>query len=246
MARLDSAHLKLGRAVLHFRDLQEQVAVFMASKPYGIGPEKHVGDGWIQVTFVVRRRPPIYFALLAGDAVSNANAALDHLVYGLSRTKPARTGFPIYVDPDKYVREGKNGSDRDQLLAGVREFPERAIIDAYQPYANRMKADPLWLLRVFANTDKHRIVEPGYARSRHVGIKPPPGYQIGVIPGQVTAKLKNGTEICRYRVYGPPSAEGAVPVQAKVDFSIGFGPMSMDLVEIEEALARVNEIIRAF
>jgi hypothetical protein len=47
-------------------------------------------------------------------------------------------------------------------------------------------------------------------------------------------------------VSGPSAAEGSVPVKAEIDISIGFGYFAVDLVEIEEILARVDEIIEAF
>jgi hypothetical protein len=150
------------------------------------------------------------------------------------------------MDPDDYVRQRNNGSHRDRLLAGVREFPERAIIDAYQPYANGMETDPLYLLREFANSDKHRITEPGFARPHYLGVNAPPGYKVEVIPEQPLRKLKNRAKVLRYRLYGPPVPEGGVPVHTDVLVSVGFGPMAMNIMDIHESLARVDEIIRAF
>lgn len=99
MTRTHSATLKLGRAVMHFRDLQEKVAIFMSSKPYGLGPEKHLGDGWIQLTFVVRRRPPLYLGLLAGDAITNANAALGSSGLWPLPNEARRNGIPHHPRP---------------------------------------------------------------------------------------------------------------------------------------------------
>lgn len=246
MGRLDSARLKLARAIEHQVFLKEEVSGFMATKPYALSRAEHIGHGWFLVRFLVRRNPPMKWALLAGDVATNANAALDHIVYGLSRTKKRGTGFPIALDPDEYVRPKRNGSDRDRLLDGVREFPERAVIDAYQPYADRMKANPLYLLRFLANADKHRIVQPGFARPRHFRINGPPGYHVPVVPKKVVGRVKNRTELLRYTVIGPQSPSGGVKVNAEIDVSIGFGAMAIDLVELNEALARVDEVIRAF
>ena len=56
-------------------------------KPYGIADKVQQEGQWSVAFFEVRENPPIEFGLIAGDFINNVNAALDHLVYGLSATK---------------------------------------------------------------------------------------------------------------------------------------------------------------
>lgn len=246
--RLASARLKRDRAREHLKALKEQCWLFMNQepKPYGISDKLKQEGQWSVALLDVRQHPPIEFGLIAGDFINNINAALDHLVYGLSATKKKGTGFPISVDPDSYVftSRKKKVSDRDRLLAGVIE-DERALIDAYQPYANGMEADPLWRMREFANTDKHRVTHPAFARMHRYRVIAP-GCEIAMELCEHAGPFDNGTPLFRFSVScGGPYGRN-VKVRTEVVLSIGFGPLLVDLVEFDEMLGLTSEIIDAF
>lgn len=244
---LASAHLKLNRARHHLKALKHDCWLFMGQdpKPYGIADQVKKEGQWSVALLEVRQHPPIEFGLVAGDFINNVQAALDHLVYGLSRTKRNGTGFPVFIDPDAYVFTSakKKVSDRDGLLHGVIE-DDRAIIDAYQPYEHEMEADPLWRMRKFGNTDKHRVTHPAFARIRAARVIAP-GCDIYMEPYERAGPFDNGAPLFRFAVacggQGPN-----VKVRSEVDMSIGFGPQSVDLVEFDAILARASEIIECF
>jgi hypothetical protein len=111
---------------------------------------------------------PPEWALLIGDFVANARAALDHLAWQLaldntwkaSRVKkkgkpwpPGDTEFPIFAtDP-----EPSKDKRLKRRLSYFRPKP-RAIIASLQPYkrGNLAKANPLWMLKKLRDTDTHR------------------------------------------------------------------------------------------
>jgi hypothetical protein len=243
--RLYSARLKFDSAVEHLKTLKDQVGIFMSTDPYSIAEDAKVEGYWYVARLKVREEPPISFSVLAGEVIDGLNAALDHLVYGLSRTKPKGTGFPIFIDPRPYVGVKKDGQ-RESLLAGVANA-NRAVIDAYQPYEGELKADPLWLMREFANTDKHRITRPAFARPRNVRFHHPRGCDVTLQRKQSKRPLHDGAVLLRFHVEClrlPP--EDKVQVRTEVDLSIGFGDAAVDLVEIDAMVERVHDIIGCF
>lgn len=249
--RLASARLKLDRAREHLKVLKGQVHTFVNGepKPYALsdtGESEGELPHWQDCFFEVREDPPIAFGLMAGDFIGNVNAALDHLVYGLSTTKPKGTGFPVVIDPDAYVltTSKKRVSDRERLLAGVLD-PDRAIIDAYQPYENGMQADPLWRMREFANADKHRVTQPAWARVHAVRINAPHGCETRVARQRFSGPVHNGALLFRFQV----RCGGLTPkvkVRAEADMTLGFGPELVDLIEFDRIVERAADIIACF
>lgn len=244
--RLESAGLKLDRAIEHFALLRHEAGVFMSPQPYTLSPNVEVEGGWQLIRLHVKEEPPMRLAVIAGDVMGNINAALDHLVYALSITKPKGTGFPLFLSGDDYTRPKKDGSDRERLLAGVPD-DDRAIIDAFQPYEREMRGDPLWLMREFTNTDKHRITHPAFARPRNIGFEHPTGCEVTLDTYYRPGPLHDGAVVARFRVDCadlPPDAN--VQVKAKVDLSIAFGTRGLDLVEIERMIGRATDYIGCF
>lgn len=238
--RLASARLKLARAREHFKTLKIETDAFVESEPYAVSSDPEVKDGWQIFRFRIFQEPPIRLAVIAGDVVNNVNSALDHLIYALSLTKASGTGFPVFLRIDDY------SSHRDRLLQGVPEWPDRAIIDAYQPYERGNTLDPLWLMRSFANADKHRVTQPAYSRPHRLRIEAPPGYRGQVIPPQITGPLYDGAELFRVRLSGPAPPEGGVHMKTRMDLTIGYGDRLTDNIEIGAMILVATEIIDAF
>lgn len=246
--RLASALLKWNRAAEHFKLLKDECGAFISTEPYAISEKVEREGDWYLARLDVREHPDIRLGVIAGDVVNNLNAALDHLVYALSVTKTRGTGFPVAIDPDEYVKTSpkKKRSDRDRLLAGVLD-DDRAIIDAFQPYENGGRSDLLWLMREFANADKHRITPAAFANPRNLRIHPPDGCKVPVEPIKLTFPLDDGTPIYRWRIECPDRPPQAnVQVRAEVDLSIAFGTPKVDLIVMESMFFRIADIIRCF
>lgn len=245
---LDSAILKWNRAVEHLNALKHECGVFMSTNPYGISPDLEIEGDWQIGKLLVREHPPIRLGVIAGDVINNVNAALDHLIYALSTTQPRGTGFPVYIDPDAYVLTSpkKKRSDRERLLSGVPD-PDRAIIDAFQPYeGDLLKSDPLWLMREFANADKHRVTQPAFMKPRNLRFSYSAGCEFEAIPVSIKGPLDDGAELFRMQITCPDSTNPHVQVKAEVDLSIAFGPTRVDLVEMEAIMWRAADVIGCF
>jgi hypothetical protein len=148
--------LKIQRAREHAVRLDEHLQAFLASAPYKVSARRD------EVT-----RRPIYFvaavepvpdaiALIAGDALQNLMAALDHLAYQLvckdtndQPPNPSRIYFPLAHDQANYDAR-KAGK-----MAGTRPATVAAI-DALKPYKGG--DDLLWTLYRLNNIEKHRLL----------------------------------------------------------------------------------------
>jgi len=239
--------MKLERAVEHLKALKHESGLFMSTEPYSISEEPEVEGYWQLIRAYIREEPPIRFSVMAGDVIHNLNASLDHLVYALSVTKPLGTGFPIFADPDAYVFTSpkKRKSERDRLLGGVSD-DDRAIIDAFQPYENRMKGDPLWRLREFANADKHRITAPAFAQMRGARIFYPRGCTVTYGPSR-TGPFHDGAVLLRFHLECPGGLSDAnVQVRAELDLSMAFSATGVDFVDITAMVERVTDVIGCF
>jgi hypothetical protein len=121
----------------------------------------------------IREPPPDYLSLIAGDAIHNLRAALDHIVYELAK-RNLGSGFTPAVEADLMFpiignenRQGKpaNGahifaSGKGKWLNGVPK-DARKFIENEQPYRRYptgadYKWSPLWILNNLERIDKHR------------------------------------------------------------------------------------------
>jgi hypothetical protein len=154
MATVD---LKLGRAQEHLDALDVEIGRYFAGKLY-VPLREYNPQGDRLSGLAVTQNPPAYLALLIGDYLHNARAALDYLAWQLvlanGNTPTAKTKFPIF----KHPRSHKKRASRIAIQPGV-AAPVLALIEALQPYhANDPALDPLWVLNELANIDKHRTL----------------------------------------------------------------------------------------
>ena len=170
-----SAQRKFARSVEQIKRLCGEAEAFENRDAYVFRKEiesrsaKHITYRCI----AVEREPPSdEWPLLAGEAIQNLRAALDHVVWASVKRPSTRTGFPIFTDPCEFQVLGA------PMLRGVPD-PMRAAIERAQPYRTSPDAPAqamLEQLRVLSNLDKHRTLATVASAVEHEGI----GYNTGV------------------------------------------------------------------
>ena len=159
-----SPQLKLDRAKEHLRDFYLQFSYYNSFKPYQ--PIREMDADGSGYTLKLGLCPPIPTSLsaIAGDAVHNMRAFLDHLVWELVRANhrnpDSDTMFPISANlrfrnnkPAFFDYAHKMICKCDPLV--------QDIIEALQPYhrGDDAKRDLLWVLNDFDRFDKHRTLQ---------------------------------------------------------------------------------------
>lgn len=162
MAEMTSAQRKLAWGVERIKTLYAEADVYRGSNAYLFDTEHELRSA-NQIHFrcfaTEVEPPPDHWPLLAGDAIQNVRASLDHAVWTAWRSVKENTGdgdhtqFVICDDPDGWRRSQWH-------LDGVPD-PVGAVIERSQPY-NRWPqnpaADSFSILRRLSNTDKHRTL----------------------------------------------------------------------------------------
>jgi hypothetical protein len=156
MPSLDSARLKLARADHHLEWLAQDLRRITSENQAALPDHFRVEPGQ-RVEFVPPVAPGLAWGVVLGDCVQNLRAALDHTAWSLTpvsvrHANPKRPQFPIFDDIDVY-------RDRGQSRVADVDPAARAIIESLQPYNySEPHIDPLHLLEVLSNIDKHRII----------------------------------------------------------------------------------------
>ena len=155
---IPSARKKLERARFHLDALHTEVRAFRDHSPYefdsrSLGNEPGSPD--FRVTVKVTDAPPIpdTWPLITGDILTNVRAALDHAVFPHVQAtdpdeKPWRIQYPIEDTDTRF--EDKSGG---WFAGDVRDAGERSQLYRDEDGASR---NPLRMLRVLVNMDKHR------------------------------------------------------------------------------------------
>lgn len=185
--------------------------------------------------------PPLIIGLLIGDCVHNLRSALDHIVYALIWTNPARLGrppsekamFPICDTRQGYLHQIKQLKRLDGIPETV-----AALIETLQPYHNREKGldhtlHPLWVLNKLENIDKHRRLNlaSGVARHAHISVRYDSGHESDVLLLQ--DMIYDRAILTSY----PPAPDGS---EAKVN---GYLVVYIALKDATELPALVDEDI---
>jgi hypothetical protein len=155
--RLALIRVKVERAKKHIRDLEVEVASFLALKPYivAVEPDHETGQTIVYYLLKVTETPAIIPAI-TGDVLFNLRAALDHLAYHLARINTAdervlkATYFPISDSATKYK------TDAPGKVKGMRQSAIKAINET-EPYKGG-NGHVLWQLHRLNIRDKHRIL----------------------------------------------------------------------------------------
>lgn len=177
----------------------------------------------IRVDYKVRKvdRPPESWALVAGDVIQNARAALDHAVWALVVKRKGENfalanyrqiQFPIGDDPGRFPEQALlNLGLKEQVVAAIRDV---------QPF-NHLKPHihALWFLRELSNIDKHRML--------HLIVLIPEGLRLQTAPPIPNGKLTIETRGALYK--GAPALTFTAPRPAhvvgrvKIDIQLNAG-----------------------
>jgi hypothetical protein len=175
---IPSARLKLARAQKHLRALDRAVKKFRRERPYefafdNIPNDRNKPDFYIRA--IVTAAPPIpdTWALMTGDVLTNARAALDHAIFPhVSANRPTLEPQDIqYPICDR----------RAQFDNQARRFSRPVLkhVRASQPYHHQEPGGhPLAVLRDLVNVDKHRnLVIAQYAVGEFT-VQPQPFFEV--------------------------------------------------------------------
>jgi hypothetical protein len=159
---LDGVRAKIRRAEHHVDEFKSALFKSIGDCPVRVEVRhtEELPEGR-RVTGDITVPPPLpALGVYLGDAVHNLRSALDHLVCQLAVAAGndgacASTQFPIFAEDNRDTRKRI-----DQWTKHVRPSA-RSAIQALQPYQRRPTeptSDPLWLLSVLDNIDKHRVL----------------------------------------------------------------------------------------
>jgi hypothetical protein len=160
---MGSVELKIERAKEHFRQVQDEIDVWLSSECYTAVYERNEDQDqhYLRARLTGEKPPVERWALLIGDGVTNLRDSLDHLIYQLSNQDLAtpshpKAAFVVVRQQSSFNAEAK------QKLANVSNATQNTI-EAFQPY-NRPHpvAAPslLGVLSVMAVTNKHKLLLP--------------------------------------------------------------------------------------
>jgi hypothetical protein len=174
--------LKFRRARKHLKKLEIEVERWVHDGGYSIrvdpDPEPPAYLVWAKNI----RQPPDSIALLVGECLYNARAALEYIAHELgdigaggemTAEQSQQSSFPIIGDTDS---AGYTGRGPDQFEAAARrQLPTvtpdaRAAIKRLQPFYDGDVWDynDLWTLHALARLDRHRFPHFGTVRSERI------------------------------------------------------------------------------
>lgn len=186
MHPLDSSRLKLHWAKRHLDLLYSDQRAF-----YGSENESSSSDADADSGTELRHKPfqpprvgP--WSMVVGDAVHNMRCSLDHIAYALAvkhlaaigetRKPSGDTTFPLFQNVDKPGFRKKTADISPEA---------RKVIEGFQPH-NR--SNPLWMVSVLDNADKHRAITIHGARISMTNITLGEGTtEIGLADGRIFA-----------------------------------------------------------
>lgn len=219
-----SGRIKIERAKEHLAILRMEADAFLDTNPYGFIGEDDVETGDWVLRAVVRRQPPLRFGAIAGDAVHNLACSLDAL-YGIVLPDRKHSYFPFCTSVEDHAARFA-GHEKPSRQAAVNLLREAK---AY-PGGN----DPLWLLNVLNNEDKHRTLIPCYGSiSNIVETFYDPPHPSGVVasvrvwhePPNPICPVEHGAEI--HRIPAARRGQSDVDMEPQVAITIAFAELEV-------------------
>jgi hypothetical protein len=238
------SRLKVERAREHLDALYADIQEWSTSEPFRYVSEDDpvTGHSIIRVrTAGQGLRPPDRLALLAGDAIHNLRAALDHLVVELAELGSGadqQTQFPIYDDSEKYdlAEErliGRLRREHRTRIASLQPFHVRGLagpgIPLLHPDDSRAVNVSIMLVGRLDNVDKHNLLLPTTAvmpfqQPEFDGVS----FAEGTYPTD-WIRLYEGAEVFRVTAYKLKPGAQTVTLKKPLPFTIWFGDPEFDL-----------------
>lgn len=174
MHPLDGARERLKRADENIKNLEREVAAFLAPAPSVVFDvdfdkgEPIISDEYRQGTekiakFLNDHEVPLRFRVLTGEIAHHLRSAFDHVAWQLSSPvfqakSPHRIEFPVFRSDPGLCGVTKNKICRYcGKVEGITSPTALARIAALQPYLRaHPDREPLWLIHDIDRTDKHR------------------------------------------------------------------------------------------
>lgn len=196
---IPSARRKLARALMHADALDAEVDAFRATDPYdfemkSLGNPRGESDFRVLVKLTRCDPVPESWALMMGDFLTNARAALDHAIYQHVRSQNSaipehRIQYPIFDDAQEFANR----------MSGRFSADVYRLIEDAQPYqSSDPGGHPFRILRDLVNVDKHRdLVVANYAvdavemeaTDMYKLVSPPQVYKREMSPGATVARV---------------------------------------------------------
>jgi hypothetical protein len=230
---------KLTRAHEHLEVVRLTIERFLQMKPYRLvreykpQPPFSVGSRIeCNIIFNAPADPPLTLPAVIGDCLTNLRASLDHLVYDIAYkntngnlTSIDKIQFPIYADSKRLmIFSGKCWND----------LPPEVwrLIENLQPYQgcddlkfldHHLGKNPLWVLNLLVNTDKHRTfvtVPQVFIRDLHAEVRG--GKNTSKLEFTISAPFKHGEKVhsLDFRATDP---DAEVTLHPNLSIEVAFG-----------------------
>lgn len=270
--------LKLTRAKNHLEELREKANAFFGLtappgerpvKPYTTRTEDDSQTGQRIVHLTLYKWVPHDWSLLVGEIAHGLRSALDNIAWALACRELERRGivdpspsiptsFPILRFDPENLPQGRKQKTTDRLkstwgrkVADLAEV-DVALIDQFQPYKSPDPAsDPLWLLSIMNNVDKHQRMTLAVAAVSILGLKvgfgPNPTEVAFNSEGLYTGPLQHraGVQLLRYSLTGRNASE--VKVDPEPTFAIQLSqasfPPGTDVIDTLDRIVAAVELV---
>ena len=256
-APFQSSRAKLARAEHHRQAIEPEIKAFAEGDSVSLRSKHNLkaSRGPIRFSWYVEAmtNPPQHWALVAGDAIQNIRAALDHAIWSIvvkeksssfAEANHTKIAFPIRDHPSKFPRS--------RLVEIGLPKPVIAVIEDAQPYKRLPQAprdDASWLIGALSNIDKHRLLHVIRMISEDAQVRTTPRLENGNVEFVTDGRLRKGAQVVRFSADRPPGHPYIdVNFQLRAGISIEATPETR-AVPIDLALRairdRASEIIEA-
>lgn len=239
---LESARQKVTRGREHLDQLEREAEAFVEADTYRFADyvDQETGDWVVTLNAGDALEAPARFGLIAGDAVQNFRAALDHMVWQLAflGTGPGEQNqFPILDSRPKFIRH------RNRYLRGLLPVHE-ARIEGLQPYYALPAARHLRLLARLSNVDKHRIIIAARRTMLSPDVKITGSVARAVVTPAAQGAANHGTEVVRIsdRISSGEVQVDVGPILTLVFGDLSYGGSIGNLIMIADAVTEILDL----
>ena len=157
---LDAITAKLERANEHILDVKQQVRTYLSTPPGPYTITSKLDDDRSTYRFYASGdpRPPLKIAIVAGEAIHQLRASLDHLVVALAKTNKGKPPFKSLQFPVCSKREKFKKAIAEGKIKGVSKSAFRRIVRTQPYHLDAPTEHTLWAIHDFDIRDKHQLL----------------------------------------------------------------------------------------